>query len=158
MEIIISWVSLKKPNLKTVKRLCNAIDPTSLPCSYLEHAAAIINILGYKVTLKTDKGKKPNNHNHNFKKKVSVELKYDVRQLSISFECGGYYHHYNQDSRIVVNEAGVRVYCYEGDSSATPLLSVGVYGTTKEGKHIPFHTDPISAISISVADISLICH
>ncbi|XP_063678347.1 uncharacterized protein LOC134814213 [Bolinopsis microptera] len=150
MEIIISWVSLKKPNLKTVKRLCNAIDPALLPCLYLEHAAAIINLLGYKVTLKTDKGT-TSKSSHTFNKKVSVELRHDVHQLSISFICGCPNYGQPPCGKIEVNKAEVVVYCRQ-----SPLSRYAVYGTTEDGKHIPFYADVMAVMTVPIANITLI--
>ena len=161
MEMIISWVSLKKPNLKTVKRLCNAIDPALLPCSYLEHAAAIINRLGYKVTLKTDKGTESKT-SHIFREKVSLELTYDVRKLSIYFKCCEENSYYGSIStgKIEVNEAGVVVYCRQNkrdkNSDFAPLSKYAVYGTTEDGKHIPFYADLMAVMTVPIANITLI--
>ena len=155
MEVIMSWVALKRPDLKTVRRLCSLVDTDELTKEYLEHAENVLKSEGYTVSF-NGKGCQSiaskrfgslvysihYNVNRSLTKRsvIKMEPKDKVTESnSVSIKFSAYLEH------------GKRITCNSGTVEA-------LFGRTIEGKQIPFYTDTIRALQGDmVYDVITLC-
>ena len=143
VEVLMSWVTLNKPDLKTVRKLCNLIDTSRLVKKYLDHATQVFRTEGYTVSLRSGDSRLGSTRRYTVNDHTltyTFDDTYNImeRQLDIDY--------YVNDSpinfhlAIIINKDGVRT-DYE-----VPDKSLRIYGRTVEGKQIPFYTDIQAAL------------
>ena len=156
VEVLMSWVTLNKPDLKTVRHLCSLIDIQRLSFKmdvrgilknkYLEHVTQVFKAEGYTVSLNSlrsgdcrlgsiNAGGYPYVHKLTF----IFDDTYNVMERRLDFEFI-YDIPNNIHLAIILNKDGLKA-----DPEA-PNNSWRIYGRTVEGKQIPFYTDIQAAL------------
>ena len=149
VEIILSWIELKKPSMSTVKRLISFIDLTKLSSQYLEHVEKVMSNLGYCIDLESDKG-----ISHNFKTIIQhVTITYGQNGPTVTVMLNFSLHrYYNTLHKIKIGiNSGTNILCEKcSDCEWSGTL---VYGTGDGGRRIPFYSDPLAACKMFGSDI-----
>ena len=163
MEVIMSWVALKRPDLKTVRHLCYLVDTDKLTKEYLEHAENVLKSEGYTVSFNANGGrsnqfdifKNPltiiSNANRNIVHRTLSKMSYETKlfinllrkdklptePIDITIDATA-----KHGNRINSNGRRVRT----------------LFGRTMEGKQIPFYTDIHRAVQEDmVYDANTLC-
>ena len=158
IEIVLSWIDLKRPTISTVKRLFSLIDLTKVSSHYLEHVEKVIKNIGYCVSLESDcKGMSTSEQSHRIN---LVEIKYenDVPTVAVTVtvpnvpnvfgsinrnKCKSNYSSYTQLKITVGIQNGINVTCE--NCTECDWSRKFVYGTCSDGRRIPIYSDPVAA-------------
>ena len=180
LEVVMSWVALNKPGLKTVRHLCSLLDTTKLERGYLEHVMKVLKAGGHVVSFDLDSCQTGNNNDtFNIAKDIeSITLMYGelhdatatrgvtaTRDVTISRDV--------ITSRDVTSRRisakytepgwfGHSTYTYNVRVSKSGVVWEGaskgctkLYGRTRDGGQIPFYTDVEAAVRAdTVWDVS----
>jgi len=150
VEVIMSWVALNRPDLKTVRHLCSLVDTAKLEKQYLEHVAQVLKTEGYAVSFDLENCRSESEDNLEISKQVDgLTLNFGDTQevtsktLSAKYTELGWFGHSTYTYTVTVSKDGVR---WEGASKNCTKL----FGRTMEGRQIPFYTDQEAALRVGM--------
>ena len=147
LEVIMSWVALKRPDWKIVRQLCSLVETSNLPKEYLVHTMRVFKAEGYRVSLDTTKSKgfRVELLNQRFEHELQETMITDkwIGEIRKSIQCGD-----------DISQPHYRHVLFDRET-LKPILSGSkisdkelylIFGRTKNGKQIPFYTDFNAAI------------
>ena len=139
LEVIMSWVALKRPDWKIVRQICSLLETSDLPGDYMEHAMQVFKTEGYNVSFDNIQSKNLktelllNNTRSQLSESKSGNLGGKVTNKSMNFRSLA-----NDDRTVYLNQQSNPTVCGMGGSNDEVYL---IFGRTNDGKQIPFYTD-----------------
>ena len=159
VEVLLSWVTVKRPDLRTVRDLCRLLDVSRLDRSYLGHATDVFRTEGYVVTFNGSSSAEsdPTANNKRCLSETTIMTKIyqsniknsrnknNIAGRVISFRrCSKNCNLKDEeDINVEINPnalcANQRIFCEKGKVEM-------LYGRSLNGKQIPFYTDIVAAV------------
>ena len=145
LEVIMSWVALKRPDWKIVRQLCSFIETSDLPGEYLEHAIQVFKTEGYNISFDNIKSRNLKtelllNNTRSEITKTESEKGGKVINMSTSFRdpADEYNQSYTNRYISLTQQSNPTVNGIKSSKKEDVYL---IFGRTIDGKQIPFYTD-----------------